>query len=226
MKEYYELLMLFAQEFSQKFEYGQEYRYQCFEEIASLMFGAVNSNTPSKFSKALSELEPFLVSLNNGKKTVSEIAQGLKGTDDKTCFHLICYSYLIIIEGIFDELIRVIYFLFSLRNGNSVSIDRLKKLEVRQIYDKIDPKPIILKNWSEKKHIRNAIGHAKVYYNQSKREITFVDDYGKFESFKKTFRWEEFIELLAELESASEAFILFTLLLKLHDLLFAPKMFD
>jgi hypothetical protein len=224
--EYYELLMIFAKEFSQRYNFGQEYRLQCFKEIADLMFGAATSNTPAKFRKSILELEPIFISLNNGKKIIDEIAQGLKNTDEKTFFHLLCYSYLIIVEGIFDELIRVIYFLSALKNGNDIPIEQLKRLETYDVYNKINPKPIILKNWIEKKHTRNAIGHATVYYEPSKKEVTFIDNYGKSEPFKETLQLNAFIEHLTELESASEAFILFTILLKVKDILFAETAFD
>jgi hypothetical protein len=226
LKEYYDLLMIFAQEFSQKFSFGQEYRERCFEEIANLIFDAVVSTDPSKPRKSLSDLEPILVSLNKSKKTIDEISKVIQTvTRQEARFHLICYSYLIIVEGIFDELVRIIFFFSALKKGKEVTISDLTKMEVKDIFKKIEPKPIILKNWWEKKHIRNAIGHATVNYDLSKNQITFIDNYAE-PPFERNYRFQDFIEILAELESAAEAFILFMLLLKVKDVLFAEKAFD
>ena len=191
-REYYELLMTFADEFSNRFPYGQEYRRKCFTEIADLIFKAVVSTEPSKFRKSFLDLEPILLSINRSKKTIDEISKALKGVGKEAGFHLICYSYLIITEGIFDEVARSLYFFSTFEKGEGIAIGKLMRMEVNTIYKKIEPKPIILRDWQEKKHIRNAIGHATVYYDLSNYKLTFIDNHGEV-TFQKTYTFRGFV---------------------------------
>lgn len=223
IQEYMDLLNLFGNEFKESLNFGNDYRWYCLKEIGDLIHDFVEAVEIAKVRESWSATFPIMQNLASGKRTIDEISQTFydKSIDRRTRFHLTCYSYLIIVEGTFDEVARIIFFLTALKNGDDVNIQEVQRLEVRDIYAKLNPKPTLLRNWEEKKHIRNAIGHATAYFDETNNTVRFVDNFVKSKPFDKTYRWEEFIEILSELQSSVSAFILFMVLYRVRDVLFA-----
>lgn len=138
---------------------------------------------------------------------------------------LLLYAYLIIVEGLFDELTRILFFFTNLEKGVALSTGDLSKVTVRDTLREIQPTPIFLKDWDEKNHIRNAIGHARAYYREEQGEIHFVDIKPKEGtiSYDKTIQMRRFMEMAMELEETVEAFYLIMILLRLHDLILSKN---
>lgn len=224
-QEHINLMNIFGNEFAEASGYGYEYRWNCIKEIGDLIHDLIEVIGVDKYRKTLSETISIITNLSQGKKTIDEINKILsnKSIDPSIHLHLTCYRYLVIIEGVFDELARIIFLFATLRDGKIMTVQEVQRLEVKDIYNQMTPKPAILKNWEEKKHIRNAIGHATAYFNQESNSIRFIDRLAKPVTFDKTYRWEEFIEILSELDSSISAFILFILLLIVRDLILVTE---
>jgi len=113
LKKLDSLFELHQKEFEAEVPVGQTYRKRCFEEIKEIVFKAIG-RLGSDYPKVILTIHPLLQGLNSANKITSSIADELasKKIADKTVvFHLVCYAYLIFVEGIFDELARVLYFL-------------------------------------------------------------------------------------------------------------------
>jgi hypothetical protein len=223
-KEFINLIELCEHEFGNQ-DVGGDHRRECFNQIGHLILDAsVNNETDVRAT--LNEFRLMLQQINNGRKTVGEVSQFARNNNVEgiILFHLSCYSYVIIIEAIFDELARILFFLYSFKDGKRLTLEELQKLEVNYIYKKLEPKPAFLHNWKEKKHIRNAISHATAYYNDSSKSVRFIDNV--IEPFDRTMPISEFGEQLLELESSIDAFIFFMLLLKVNDILFCLNIFE
>lgn len=105
MEMYGSILELFEEEFGSRTTLGSQFRELCFDEIAKLILLSIEVNGVSRFSSEITEIEPILLKLNQSKKLVSELAEGIgSGTqlNNKLIFHLKCYAYVVIVEGTFD----------------------------------------------------------------------------------------------------------------------------
>jgi hypothetical protein len=230
MTEFSYTLSTFQQEFGDKFQAGHDFRKAAFREINDLFRETAMAYKRIDCESPIADHVYSAVDrINHGKKMVDEIARFLKrfsfDTKEKVaCFHLACYSYVITVEGVFDEMARILYTFYALKNGESLTQERIQSFTVGEINSKINPKLTVFKDWDKKRHIRNAISHATVYYDLEKDRIRFVDNFGS-DHWSITLSWFEFIELLEELESSVESLQANLLLLKIGDYLFVDKAF-
>lgn len=110
------ILDIFREEFVNSIIEGKAYRARVFEEIEEIIIGAVNRTAPEFFTKER-EIAPILDTIKNGKNVIGNIADEIttiSRSNKKIAFFLCCYSYLIMVEGIFDEISRALYFFSKL----------------------------------------------------------------------------------------------------------------
>lgn len=224
LKRLDDLFSLFENEFADSMPIGKIYRKQCFAEVKGLLFKAIG-RLQSSFAKAIMEIYPSLVSLNHGRHIAGDIADGLeamKNQNKKLAFHLYCYAYLVTVEGIFDEVARILYFLKTVDKNNIPKAGELKKMDVWKVLDSFSPRPVFLNNWEEKQNIRNAIGHCNVYYNVLKDEVRFVNERNDYDETKSL---TQFMKIALELDSTVAAYTYIMLLLKVYDFIVSPTPF-
>jgi hypothetical protein len=227
------LLNIHQKEFEAILPVGQNYRKRCFEEIGSLIIKAFG-RMRTDYAAALLTIYPLFQRLGAASKITGSIAEELaqKRIQDKSViFHLRCYSYLILVEGIFDELGRILYFLATVDKNSVPKIQELEKMNVWQILAALKnvqkSTPVFLERWEEKNHIRNSIGHARADYNPSKDEVRFVDvnKKGKLTYDSNYIPFAIFAEKALELEDSLTAFLHIFLLLRIYDFIVAPSPF-
>lgn len=221
---------VFHIEFEKKIPVGQKYRKDVFEEIADTTLKAIK-RLGKDYPHALLTIFPLFQALNRGTKITSQIGNFInskmyarpdKCGDKNVEFHLYCYTYLIIVEGLFDELARILYFLNVASPGNLPSLNSLKSLTVYTIRRRLGSSFVFLKKWDDKKHIRNAIGHATAFYDPEKDEVQFID-----RSWNSgVIPLKEFIRMALELEDSIWAFFYDFLLLRIYDFIASKKPFQ
>ena len=168
---------------------------------------------------------PLFQALNRGTKITSQLGNFInskKYGDKNVEFYLYCYTYLIIVEGIFDELARILYFLTVSSPSNLPRLNSLESMTVNTIRDQLGSSFVFLKKWDEKRHIRNAIGHAKAFYNPVKDEVQFIDmswDSG-------IIPLKEFHKRALEIEDSIWAFFYDFLLLRIYDFILSKNPFQ
>jgi len=211
-------------EFEKKVSVGQKYRKDVFEEIADTTLRAI-ARLGKDYPKALLIILPLFQTINKGLKITSSIGRFInsgKCGDKNVEFHLYCYTYLIIVEGIFDELARILYFLTVASPSNLPSLNSLKGMDVNTIRNQLKSSFVFLKKWDYKKHIRNAIGHATASYDPAKDEVQFIDrswDSG-------VIPVKEFYRMALELEDSIWAFSYDFLLLEIYDFIASKNPFQ
>lgn len=218
---------LFRGEFIGKLPVGQDFRKRCFDEIGRTIFRAIRRTHPT-FNQAILVIYPFLKTLNKGIGVTGSIAEGLghQAIKDKNLtFHLYCYAYLVTIEGVFDELARILYFFTVVSKSNVPTIQHLRKMTVWRVLRSFKTPPVFLEGWNEKNHIRNAIGHARVYYDSASDKVRFVNIRPKTGKvvYDRTLSTAEFWEMALELEDSVQAFLHAMLLVRLYDLVASPN---
>jgi hypothetical protein len=224
MKKLDDVFDLFQTEFEKLLPVGQDYRKRCFEEIKSIVFKAIGRMHPA-FAQAILKIHPSLKRLNHGRRITGEIADELSRKqikDENVLFHLYCFAYLIMVEGIFDELARVLFFFLVVENKRIPTPQELRKMNVWKILREFKPTPVFLENWPEKKNIRNAIGHATVFYDSLKKEARFIDEIAGYD---KILSLNQFMEMGLQLDDSVAAFTYIIILLKLYDFIMSKNPF-
>jgi hypothetical protein len=223
----YALFVLFQEEFASEMTVGGTFRSRCFGETTNVVFKAI-SRLQSDFAKEIMTINPFLQQLNISMKTLGYIADIItkgKIADRIIAFHLLCYSYLVTIEGMFDEIARSYYFLACVGNGSIPKLQDLERIDVKEIRKKLPFTPVFLEGWEEKKHIRNAIGHARAEYDFAENQVRFRDADRRgnitWDSGHQSFEW--FLVRAIEVEDSIKAFVNVFLLLRLYDLVLVPN---
>src|SRR3989304_7355805 len=201
------LINLHQKEFETIVSIGQNFRKRCFEEISSLIIKAIG-RMRTDYAQALLTIYPLFQRLVAASRITGSIAEELaqnRVQNKSVMFHLRCYSYLILVEGIFDELGRILYFLVTVDKNNVPKIEDLEKMNVWQILgalkNTLRSTPVFLERWEEKNHIRNSIGHARADYNPSKDEVRFIDvnKKGKLTYDSKYIPFAKFAEMALEI---------------------------
>ena len=130
------------------------------------------------------------------------------------------------IEGIFDELYQIFYYLTKVSKHlapTQAKLDRLSclswKKKVDALYNELHYVPVFFQDCEDKAHLRNAIGHARAHYNVDKDDIHFVDvDFRKGKiSFNKTYTMDQFYDTWMELIDTYAAFRFSLKLLPLYE---------
>ena len=197
--------------FENKFPNGAEFRKVCFWQINDLLKETFELTNFLSSKKPLvgDDLTPIVENITRGKQIIDELARFISDSspDKIIAFHMACYCYVIVVEGIFDELARILYSFYRLKYGEVLTIKQLQGLGVSKIDGLIEPKLIIFRQWELKKHLRNAISHANVYYTLKSDKIGFVDRPIKNGQipFEITLSFKEFVGLLSELEDSIDA---------------------
>ncbi len=219
------LIAFHQKEFEEYVAVGKDYRKRCFEEIRETIIEAIG-RMRNDYAPALLTIYPIFRGLNSQNKVIGSIAEQLADgkLNKEMIFHLHCYAYLVLIEGVFDELARILYFLATVDRGNVPALRDLENLSVRKILDFFNNTkgitPVFLEKWEEKNHIRNSISHARTVYNPSKNEVRFVDidpRTGAISYDSGYIAFSKFAEMGLELEDSLTAFIHIFLLLKIYD---------
>jgi hypothetical protein len=220
---------IFQEEFVNELPVGGDYRKRCFEEIKRIVLEAIGRMHPD-FAKTLLVIYPFLHRLNEANKVTGAIADELarKQIKDKLIvFHLRCYGYLILVEGIFDELARMLFFLKTVSKTNIPSNQDLERLTVWKILDLSKPTPVFLENWEEKNHIRNSIGHSRTEYDPKSDTARFIDiDNKKGNAItydSGIIKMSEFAEKALELEDSLASFYYVLILLRIYDFIISEN---
>lgn len=224
LKKLDNLLDIFEKEFANALQPLAIYRKKCSAEIRQLVIEAIG-RMKADFATSYMQVYPVTVNLKHGRFIIGDIADELAqnpNLTDKGKFYFYCYSYLVLVEGVFDEVARILYFLKTVTPTNIPTTQQLKNKTVWAVYNEIQPTPAFLENWEEKKHIRNAIGHASFSYDPTKKEARFIDEMAGYDATKSL---SQFMEMAVELESCVEAYTYFTLLLRLYDLIISPNPF-
>lgn len=217
-------------EFINSLPTGQRYRRECFNEMKITILRAVE-RLEYKFQDSTSLLFPIIKRMEEVDHNLIPVSMFCNSmvnqlTDpDKydvikpILFHMSAYMYLVDVEGIFDELARIFYFLTKASKHFTPSKNGLDNLTAKQIAYELHPVPIFLRDLEIKLHLRNAIGHARATYNAERDEVHFtdVDVYNGRISFEETYSMTQFQEFWMELIDASAAFRFSVELLKLYD---------
>lgn len=222
LKNWNSLFDILGKDFEDSVNVGQAYRKKCYEYIRNTTFEA-HKRMGKDFPAALLTIHPLFQKVNVQNSITGSIADLLgskSATEPIVKFHLHCYAYLVFMEGIFDELSRILYFLAVVNPTNIPPLATLDNTSPQNIIDALGTAPVFLEKWSEKNHIRNSIAHARAIYDPKADIAQFTDIYrGTITYDSGPIKLSDFVQKALEIEDTLRAFYSIFLLLSVHDLI-------
>jgi hypothetical protein len=208
----------FRSEFEEAYPIGKEYRKKCFSQTQLIVFGGLiamdkTQLPPPEFLlellKKMNQRDDYITSLS---KSLSVLLQKSNPTaqESKEMFRDACTIYEQSIEGIFSSAIKIMYFLIE---KMGVCIPEFQENNtVWDIWNNFEKAhvdlPVILENWPEKNHIRNAIAHSQNHYDPVLDKVNFFNlgETGKvtYES-PKEMTFSDFFEIWMQITDAIDS---------------------
>jgi hypothetical protein len=172
---------------------NSEYREKCFNAFLALIMEVPEKrgydSLFSMFNATMPEFKKAVYSLT----ALNDIHDSITGTDERCVYFSACFMYLILLEGLYDEVIWLLYLSKRVSEGKSVDYESIKTNSLQWFKNELDP--VFFEGYSDR--IRNAIAHAGFSYEASIKKMVFrdyEDKHGKKRrpSFEKTLSLQEF----------------------------------
>jgi len=153
---------------------NSEFREQCYTAYTKLIWAMIKKKGYRTSSKAFNNLIPAFESRTQALFNMAEIFQTLVASEDlpdKRRFYGLCFMYLILVEGVYDEEIRILYSIKKATDGIQIDYNKIKD---KRLWDfRNDLEAIFFIDNHDR--IRNSIAHARFKYDDKRGLMTFRD---------------------------------------------------
>jgi len=156
------------------------WRSTLFEDTDAIIKAA--SQAPEELQIALRLVEPTKV---RQEKVNRIMFVATKETNEVSKMYLLCFVYLLLLQGIYDQFIR---FLYALHKKLATEEANLRSIKTQFIQDHVGA--TLFDGWN--RIVRNAIAHSTFTVNETAREILFED---RIAHDKKLMSFSDFEEL-------------------------------
>jgi hypothetical protein len=218
-----------AQAFKNEFVGSDEnwkYREKCYMALEKTINDMVEKlgfpKSKETFDKILPELITGTEALNNLGRIYLELVKS-KNLSESGNYYSICFMYLVFVEGVFDEHIRMLYTFRKAADGVSIDYEAIKEADIRDFTKNLDP--IFFEGYNDR--IRNAIAHAKFNYEDASKVMSFRDRATKVRpEYSKSLSLNEFgTQYYNKLHDFCHLVDFYIILLGARSLVFAPRPF-
>jgi hypothetical protein len=201
-----------------------KYREECYMALEKTINGMIGKlglpKSKETFDKILPELETGTEALNNLGRIYLELVKS-KNLSESGRYYSMCFMYLLFVEGVYDENIRVLYTFRKATDGVSIDYEAIKDRSIRSFESELDP--VFFEGYNDR--IRNAIAHAKFNYDDASKLMSFRDRANRFQpEYSKSLSLKEFVtQCYSKLDDFCSLVIFYTILLGARDFVFAPR---
>jgi len=181
------------------FSAGNSLRKRRLEEISKIMLSSV---VRGKLSHELRYVIPMMREIGENLENLTPLGMAfapfrIKG-NHKMSFYGMCYHYPLLIEGVFDESIRLLYLLISIGKGKTISLAAIEKMplkDLKQRFRALGLPDIFFQGWENR--VRNSIAHARFRYDDKRGMMHFIDidPWGRLPDYSRWFTFNDFSEL-------------------------------
>lgn len=177
----------FRDEYVEADTFGRDYRIKCFDEVQMILTRSIN-NLGERTSTMIDEL----LRIRSRMLEIDERLRSLENTgadllvktdrsiaDSMNLFHSVCYGYLIVVEALFNDVIRVLFLFSEASRGRILKFEEIKMAsvwEIRGVYKQVfGICPVFLEGsrLQKIKDIRDAIAHAQATFNPEADQVHF-----------------------------------------------------
>jgi hypothetical protein len=202
-----------------------KYREKCYMALEKTINGMIQKLGPKSketFDKILPEVKTGTEALYNLGRIYLELVAS-KNLSESGRYYSICFMYLVLVEGVYDENIRILYTFRKATDGVSKDYESIKEADIRDFKTALDP--VFFEGYNDR--VRNAIAHAKFNYDDASKRMIFKDRATKARSeYSKSLSLREFgTQYYDKLDNFCRLVNFYFLLLGARDLVFADRPF-
>ena len=197
--------------------YRQEYykdpsfRESCYETIwKNVLRGMSAGQAP--FRELTKELVPLIEKILQNNKLLEDIVKVAERLDQKPKFYMICFYYLILMEGSFKNVMKNLLAMKRLKEGKGVTVtETLGLITEEEIEKERNLKEILPERLKSGNHrnLRNSIAHANFRYVDEENKMEFWDIYPetqKYSLIPRKLTYKEFSKPPLEVNFFCEIF--------------------
>jgi hypothetical protein len=210
--------------------------YDFIDAIFRKSIGTAKEN----FNEIVLALKPMLDEVHNAIDLIGSLTRAFitaRAPLHKQDFLGLCVIYLWHVEGVFDEAVRSLYVLYNASLGLRLELTDVWNLPIRRSereeglehrFEKLSSgESRILFMGLEDYHLRNAIAHARLEYDEKKMKMRFRDfkfEKGKFvKTYDRTLSSEEFSRYGELVEGVSTLLVDLLLIIAGYQMAFSEK---
>lgn len=203
-----------------------KYRDRCYVALEKTIIDMVKAKGVQASRKTFDKILPALQAGNQALSNLNEIALTLvapQSLSGKSRYYGLCFMYLISIEGLYDENIRILYIFRMATNGVDIDYEAIREKDLWSFKSELDP--VFFEGYNNR--IRNAIAHARFRFDDTKSRMIFQDKATKRQpEYSEELSFREFgIKYYGKIDSFCRLRTFYLLLLGVRDLIFASKPF-
>jgi hypothetical protein len=178
------------------------------------------SSGQEKFYPLVTELIPLMDKIIQTNRLLEDIIISAENLDYKPKFYLICFYYLMLMEGSYKNVMKNLLAMKRTKEGKDVRItETLGLISDKELENDTNLKEILPEKLKDSiyRNLRNSIAHANFQYVIGEKQIRFWDINPRTQRFSLKpikLTYHEFTKLLVELNLFCEifGFIMLTLL--------------
>ncbi|WGM90177.1 MAG: hypothetical protein NUK63_03415 [Candidatus Bathyarchaeum tardum] len=211
--------------YMQEYFNDSNFKEDCFNVIWNFIRLGLSTGR-TRFRNLTGELIPLVSKTIQTDKLLEDITKVAQKLDQKPKFYLICFYYLMLMEGNFKNVTKNLLAMKRLREGKDVSVtETLGLVTSEKIEEDKNLKEILPERLKNGKHqnLRNSIAHANFRYIDTENKMEFWDVYPRDQKFSMNptkLTLAEFSKSLMEVYIFCEVFgFIMLTILAINDLL-------
>lgn len=189
--------------YRQEYYKDSSFRESCFDTIwKNVLLGM--SAGQARFRELTRKLIPLMNKIIQTNKLLEDVVIVAEKLDQKPKFYMICFYYLILMEGSFKNVMKNLLAMKRLIGGKNVTVTETLGLiteeEIEKEWNLKEILPERLKN-SNHRNLRNSIAHANFRYVDNENKMKFWDINPKTQKYSLTpikLTYNEFSKPLLE----------------------------
>ena len=186
-----------------------------------------------RFHNKLLQIHPLFESFRVKLSTLSQFVKpwlATKYPDGHVAYLNTMLVYAWMVEGVFDEAIRLLYVLINLAKGKDIQYEQIQESDIKCLREDlrslVGSQCNILFAGYEDGRLRNAIFHFRFEYDESKGEMHFQDRPSKkWGTYDRTFTFDGFQRVYRLLEAVINLILDNFMMLRVIDLVYSKDPF-
>lgn len=225
LEDWKDVEQAFRSEFTGRDE-NWKYRQRCHGALEKTIRDMIRVRGVPTSSETIAKTLPAFERGNEALQNLREIYLTLvasKRLSEKRRYYGLCFMYLISVEGLYDENIRILYIFKKATNGVAVDYETIQEQRLWSLKKELEP--VFFEGYNNR--LRNAIAHARFRFDDAKGKMIFDDIATKHQpAYHDELSLREFgMKYYGKIDSFCRLRTYYMLLLGVRDLVFAPRPF-
>ncbi len=202
--------------YKQEYYNDSRFKESCFDIIWKTVRLGIASGE-ERFERLTKDLVPLTSKIIQTNKLLEDIVNVTENLNQEAKFYMICFYYLMLMEGNFKSVMKNLLAMKRLNEGKNVTVTETLGLVTEEEIEKennlkeILPERLKIRNY---RNLRNSIAHANFRYITNENKMEFWDIYPKTQKYSLEpikLTYEQFSKSILEVNLFCEIFMFINL---------------